>query len=183
MNKFVVERLSEGWTPAQISGWLKEGNEKGLCTIAFETIYSLVYRTLRKTQKLWKYLIRHHHKRKEQCARASHDRIKERQSIHDRPEYVNNRSTFGLWEGDLVICKRRRPLPVIHERKSRTSFMTRLINKFADETLHSMMSILNRLQPQARQSVTFDKDITFAKHHVLDKKFKQQTWFWDAYAS
>lgn len=35
LNKFVIERLSEGWTPEQISGWLKEGNEKGLCAIAF----------------------------------------------------------------------------------------------------------------------------------------------------
>jgi len=74
-------------------------------------------------------------------------------------------------------------LPVIHEGKSWISFMTRLINKFADETLHPMLFVLIHLQPQARQSVTFDKDITFAKHHVLDKKFKQQTWFCDAYAS
>ena len=183
LNNFVIERLSEGWTLEQISGWLKEGNEKGLCTIAFETIYSLVYRTLQKTQKLWKYLIRHHHKRKEQCARASHDRIKERQSIHDRPEYVNNRSTFSHWEGDLVICTRRRPLPVIHERKNRISVMTRLTNKSADKTLHSMLFILIHLQPQARQSVTFDNDMTFAKHHVLAKKLKLQTWFCDPYTS
>ena len=104
LNKFLIERLSEGWTPEQISGWLKEGNEKGLCAIAFETIYRFIYRASQKTQKLWKYLIRHHHKRKEQCARASCDRAKERQSIHDRPEYVNNRSTFG--HCDLFICKR-----------------------------------------------------------------------------
>ena len=61
--------------------------------------------------------------------------------------------------------------------------MTRLTNKSADETLHSMLSILNRLQPQTRQSVTFDNDMTFAKHHVLAKKLKLQTWFCDPYAS
>lgn len=61
--------------------------------------------------------------------------------------------------------------------------MTRLTNKFADETLHSMLSILNRLQPHAHQSVTLDNDMTFAKHHVLAKELKLQTWFWDAYAS
>ena len=74
-------------------------------------------------------------------------------------------------------------LPVIHERKSQISFMTLLINKFADETLHPILSILNRLQRQTRQSVTFDNDMTFAKHHVLAKKLKLQTWFCDAYAS
>lgn len=61
--------------------------------------------------------------------------------------------------------------------------MTRLINKFADETLHSMMSILNRLQPHARQSLTFDDDMTFAKHHVLAKKLQLQTWFCHPYTS
>jgi len=62
LNKYVIERLSEGWVPEQVSSALKKVNEKGLCTIAFETIYSLVYRASQKTQKLWKYLIRHHHK-------------------------------------------------------------------------------------------------------------------------
>lgn len=60
--------------------------------------------------------------------------------------------------------------------------MTRLTNKSVDETLHPILSILNRLQPHARQSVTFDNDMTIAKHHVLAKKLKLQTWFWDAYA-
>lgn len=46
-----------------------------------------------------------------------------------------------------------------------------------------MLFVLIHLQPQARQSVTFDKDITFAKHHVLAKKLKLQTWFCDADAS
>lgn len=183
LNTFVIERLSEGWSPEQISGWLKKGNEKGLCAIAFETIYNFIYRASQKTQKLWKYLIRHHHKRKKQYAKASRDRIKERRSIHDRPEYVNDRSTFGHWEGDLVICKRTRPLLVIHERKSRMMLMTRLTNKSASQTLQSMLTILSCLQPQARQSVTFDNDMTFAKHYLLAKKLKLKTWFCDAYAS
>ncbi len=30
---FVRQRLSEGWSPQQISGWLRAGNERGLGTI------------------------------------------------------------------------------------------------------------------------------------------------------
>ena len=29
LRTFVVDRLAEGWTPEQISGWLKAGNELG----------------------------------------------------------------------------------------------------------------------------------------------------------
>jgi len=39
------------------------------------------------------------------------------------------------------------------------------------------------LQAQAFQSGTFDHDMLFTKHHVLDKKLKLQTWFCDAYTS
>src|SRR3569832_2233447 len=39
LGRFVRERLLEGWTPEQIAGWLKRGEERGLRAIATETIY------------------------------------------------------------------------------------------------------------------------------------------------
>jgi IS30 family transposase len=35
-------RLAEGWSPGQISGWLKSGAEPGLCALAMETIYAFI---------------------------------------------------------------------------------------------------------------------------------------------
>jgi transposase, IS30 family len=35
---FVRDRLAEGWTPEQIAGWLKAGNERGLRALGFEAI-------------------------------------------------------------------------------------------------------------------------------------------------
>jgi len=32
--------------------------------------------------------------------------LKNGNPIDDRPEYVDDHSTFGHWEGDLVICKK-----------------------------------------------------------------------------
>src|SRR5688500_16193226 len=34
LGRFVRERLLEGWTPEQIAGWLKRGEERGLRTVA-----------------------------------------------------------------------------------------------------------------------------------------------------
>ena len=45
LRTFVVDRLAEGWTPEQISGWLKGGNERGLRAVGCETIYAFIYRT------------------------------------------------------------------------------------------------------------------------------------------
>src|SRR5215470_4067119 len=45
LRTFVVDRLAEGWTPEQISGWLKGGNEPGLRAVGCETIYAFIYRS------------------------------------------------------------------------------------------------------------------------------------------
>ncbi len=44
LGRFVRERLLEGWTPEQIAGWLKRGEERGLRTVATETIYAFIHR-------------------------------------------------------------------------------------------------------------------------------------------
>src|ERR1700745_3413708 len=44
LRTFVVDRLAEGWTPEQISGWLKAGNEHRLPAVGCEAIYAFIYR-------------------------------------------------------------------------------------------------------------------------------------------
>ena len=54
LGRFVRERLLEGWTPEQIAGWLKRGEERGLRPVSTETIYAFVHRAGQKAEKLWK---------------------------------------------------------------------------------------------------------------------------------
>jgi IS30 family transposase len=81
LRLFVGDRLAEGWTPEQISGWLKSGNEPRLRAIGCETIYAFIYRTGQKAEALWRYLTRRHKRRRPRRARASRDTIKDRRSI------------------------------------------------------------------------------------------------------
>src|SRR3712207_7750002 len=39
---FARERLLEGWTPEQIAGWLKRGEERGLRPVSLETIFASI---------------------------------------------------------------------------------------------------------------------------------------------
>ena len=57
LRSFVVERLSESWTPEQIAGWLRRGAER-LQTISHETIYAWIYGRSRRREKLWRLLPR-----------------------------------------------------------------------------------------------------------------------------
>ncbi len=180
---FVRDRLTEGWSPQQISGWLQSGAELGLRAIAMETIYAFLYRAGQKAEQLWRFLARRHKRRRKPAARRSRDTIKDRVSIHERPENVNDRSEIGHWEGDLVICQRTRPVLVLHERKSRLTLAARLTGKGAAETASVIMAIFRRLDPVLRQSITFDNDTAFARHTLLREALKMATWFCDAYAS
>ena len=50
LRTFVVDRLAEGWTPEQISGWLKGGNERRLRAVGCGTIYAFIYRAAQRAK-------------------------------------------------------------------------------------------------------------------------------------
>jgi IS30 family transposase len=52
LRTFVVDRLAEGWTAEQISGWLKGGNQPRLRAVGCETIYAFIYRTAKQADQL-----------------------------------------------------------------------------------------------------------------------------------
>ena len=180
---FLRDRLAEGWSPEQIAGWLKSGAERGLRVIGCETIYVFIYRAAQKAEELWRYLTQRHKHRRPRRARPSRDTIKDRASIHDRPKTIEARGEAGHWEGDLIICKRTRPVLVLHERKSRLTLATRLAGKTAAETISVMLAVFGRIDPALRKSVTFDNDTVFAQHGLLRTMRDMTTWFCDAYAS
>jgi IS30 family transposase len=180
---FVVDRLAEGWSPEQIAGWLQSGAERGLRTIGCETIYAFIYRAAQKTAALWRYLARRRKRRRPLRARPARDVIKDRVSIHNRPSTVESRNEPGHWEGDPIICKRTRPVLVLHERKSRITLAARLAGKTAAETISVMLAVFGRIDPMVRKSITFNNDTAFAQHGLLRSMRNMTTWFCDAYAS
>jgi IS30 family transposase len=183
LGRFVRERLLEGWTPEQIAGWLGRGEERGLRPVSTETIYAFVHRAGRKAEKLWKLLPRGRARRGRRRARPARNAIAERRSIHDRPAEVEKRQEAGHWEGDLLICRRTRPVLVLKERKTRFVLAARLAGKSAAETVAIMMAVFRRLDPRLRASVTFDNDTAFARHGLPASACAMATWFCDAYAS
>ena len=164
---YVTDRLTEGWTPEQIAGRLRRGIERGLRAVCTETIYGWIYRASQKTARLWRLLTRHHARRRKRPGRASRDTITEKTHISQRSDDADARKTVGHWEADLVICKRSRPVLVLHERKTRITLMSRLAGKTAAETIATMMATFRRLD----------------RHMLLRGMLSATTYFCDAYAS
>ena len=182
LRRFVLDRLAEGWTPEQISGWLERGIEIGLRVVSTETIYAFIFRSTQKAGRLWRYLTRRKASRGRR-ARRSKDKIADKTHISERSEAADARQEAGHWEGDLVICRHNRPLLVLHERKTRLTIITRLASKSAAETMTAITDILTRLDPAMRRSVTFDNGTEFARHSMLKDALGLATYFCDAYAS
>ena len=183
LRRFVHQRLLEAWTPEQIAGWLKRGEERQLRTLCLETIYAFIHRPAQKAEQLWRLLPRGRARRGRRPARRPRTRIADRVSIYDRPPSVDDRREAGHWEGDLLICKRTRPVLVLKERKTRFVLAARLTGKSAAETVAVMMAVFRRLDPRLRSSITFDNDTAFARHALLQSMCAMTTWFCDAYAS
>jgi transposase, IS30 family len=183
LERFVVDRLTEGWSPEQIAGWLKAGNESGLRGLGTETIYSFIYRARQKVEKLWKLLPRGKARRGRRKRRETKSTISGRCSIHERPEAVLGREKLGDWEADLMFCRRTQPVLVLHERTSRLTLAAKLAGKSAAETAAMLMAIFKRLAPELKNSITFDNGSEFARHGLLASVSGMTTWFCDAYAS
>jgi IS30 family transposase len=162
---------------------LRLGIETGLRAVCAETIYGWIYRAGQKADRLWRFLTRRHARRRQRHGRASRDAIAEKAHISQRSDDADARETVGHWEADLVICKRSRPVLVLHERKTRITLMSRLAGKTAAETVAAMMAAFRRLDPRMRGSVTFDNDTCFARHMLLRGMLSATTYFCDAYAS
>src|SRR5919202_3835513 len=156
LGRFVRERLLEGWTPEQIAGWLRRGEERGLRAVACETIYAFIHRAGQKAERLWELLPGGRARRGRRRARQPRSTIAERRSIHDRPEAVEGRREVGHWEGDLLLCRRTRPVLVLKERKTRFVLAARLAGKSAAETVAVLMAVFRRLDPPLRASITLD---------------------------
>src|ERR671939_664240 len=150
---------------------------------SIETIYAFIHRPGQRGEKLWKLLPRGRARRGRTRARQPRSTIAERRSIHDRPEAVPAREQAGHWEGDLLICRRTRPVLVLKERETRFVLAARLAGKSAAETVAVLMGVFRRPAPRARSSITFDNDTAFARHTLLASACSMATWFGDAYAS
>ena len=97
LRVFVGDRLAEGWTPEQISGWLKSGNEPRLRAIGCETIYAFNYRTGQKAEASRRHLTRRRKRRRPVAPErhATPSRIERRSMIVRRSLKAAARPAIG----------------------------------------------------------------------------------------
>ena len=110
--------------------------------------------------------------------------IPERISIHSRPEYINNRSEPGHFEGDLTFFKGSQStnISVLTERQSRYSFLTKNETKTSKEVCTKVFNVLAKLPPEMRKSTTLDNGTEFTKHGLIRDFLDVDTYFCDPHS-
>ena len=186
LKSHILEKLELGWSPDVISNRLTL--ESGQRYISHETIYSWLYGPTQKKQKLYKFLTRHKSRR---GIRKSYEpkplKIRDKISVHTRPEAINSRETIGHWEGDLVIGKyHKTQILNLQERKSRFVILEKLPSKRALPVTGKICEISNTLKKRGKipfLSLTLDNGSEFSEFKKLQEDLEIDVYFCDPYAS
>ncbi|MDR3491196.1 MAG: IS30 family transposase [Gammaproteobacteria bacterium] len=168
----VLDFLTMGMSPQQVSGRL--AREKGCSVISHESIYRFIYAQIKRTDDYkWRhYLPRSKSKRgfRSKGGGSAVLFIKDRVSIHERDEVIENRHEIGHWEADLMLfSKHGQNVLVLHERYSRVDILLRIKNKEAKTVIFEIKNLLKDLPQALCKTVTFDNGTEFAEHYQLNK--------------
>lgn len=177
----VLDRLAMGWSPQGTAGRLAQ--EQGCNVISHESIYRFIYAQIKRTKDYkWRhYLPRGKSRRGCRGRRGESPALlmKNRVSIHERPEHVLERTQAGHWEADLMLfSKYGQTLLVTHERHSRMIMLFKLNDKKAKTVASQLINLFNFLPKPLTKSITFDNGTEFAEHYQLNK-IGMKTYFCD----
>ena len=183
LRAYVHDRLSAGWSPAEIAGQLKA--QTGQCVISHESIYRFIYHRSAQKDYWHRLLPRRKSRRGRLGVRGGSpvQHIQGRVASAQRPAEIATRNSIGHWEGDLMLFARYgQAVLVSHERNSRLLLAHRQPNKAADPVARNLLRQLAALPPRLRRSITFDNGTEFSYHHRLTTQLTMATYFCDPHA-
>lgn len=170
LRALVAAKLSDDWSPEQISGWLREefGDDASM-RVSHETIYRSLFIQARGVLK--KELV--HHLRSGRLFRRSRHAttkgqgrggIKDAVSIRERPPEAEDRAVPGHWEGDLLSGSGNTHVATLVERRSRFTILVKVGSKDTATVVKALERRVRTLPTQLRRTLTWDRGTEMASH-------------------
>lgn len=186
-RKFTKDKLKiirhyieqEQWSPKQIVGYCQS---KQIPMVSHERIYQFIRHDKAQGGQLYKQL-RHRLKHRKRPI-GKHISIKNRISIDQRPEIINNRGRFGDWEIDTIIGKDHKGAIVTIVERTTGFFMMRKLPK-GREAKDLSKQVIDMLLPYKNSvlSITSDNGTEFAEHQNIAQKLETEFYFAHPYSS
>lgn len=192
MAKFIEDKIKiDKWAPDVIVGYMKTHNMfhyDGFCSITTPTIYNairygIIHVKLEDTRRM-KYEPEYEYKNKSSLSVS-----KIPYSIENRPEEINNRSTFGHFEIDTVIGTKRGKhecLLTMTERKTKFEIIFKISSKTSENIVNKINQIkifMNRHYNKVFKSFTTDNGSEFSDFLNIIKDTKTKIYFCHPYCS
>ena len=183
MEKFIREKLSkEQWSPEQIWGYCKENN---IDMVSHESIYKFVYQDKDEGGMLYKNLrvASKKYRKRYGSGKGKRSIIKDKVSIDERPEWINNKQRVGNWEIDTIVGKDNKgAIVTIAERATAFVLIAKLNGKNAQELAEAVVKLMMPFKDLVL-SITSDNGTEFAMHKYISKKLGALFYFAHPYSS
>jgi len=172
--------IEEQWSPEQIKGHC---DENCIEMVSHERIYQYIREDKLRGGNMYKHL-RHKLKHRKRPVSGRHEVIKNKVSIEQRPDVINNKERFGDWEIDLIVGKNNKGAMItIVERKTAMVMIRKLVNgKNADSLADTVIDMLLPYKNIVK-SITSDNGSEFARHEKIAQKLQADFYFAHPYSS
>ena len=108
----------------------------------------------------------------------------EKMRIGQRTDEINQRQSFGHWEGDLLLFSRQYThLITLRERQSRYVVAIKNGNRKPQPTADILVSYMKKHVHNQIHSLTLDNDISFTQHPAMAKGLAAEVYFCEPYKS
>lgn len=168
LKTLVTRKLSNDWSPEQISGWLKitYPDDESL-RVSHETIYKSLFI---QTRGLFKKEMRSHLRTQRKFRHSKKHKSTPRGqivggvSISERPASVEDRAVPGHWEGDLICGSLNSHIATVVERQTRFTVLVKVNSKETETVVASLSRQMIKLPDLLKQSLTWDRGTEMASH-------------------
>jgi len=164
MMGVINEKLEfQQWSPEQINGYCNKNN---IPMVSHERIYQYIHEDKENGGKLFEHLRTGKKKYKKRYGKHKNPRIiiKNKVSIDERPEIINNKERYGDWEIDTIIGKNHKgAIVTVVERKSSFILVRKLKGKNAEELAKQTIRLMVPYK-ELVHSITSDNGTEFANH-------------------
>jgi len=183
MEGFIRDKLSnEQWSPEQIVGYCKLYK---ISMVSHERIYQFIYQNKAEGGQLYKHLrvASKMYRRRYGSGKNRRIRIKDRVSIDQRPECINNKERIGDWEIDTIIGKGNKgAIVTIAERATAFVLIARLNGKNALDLAKAVVRLMAPFKDLVL-SITSDNGLEFAMHKYITDRLETEFYFAHPYSS
>lgn len=178
----VKEKLSQQWSPEQISGWMKLQNASK--SVSYETIYQFIWKDKREGGSLYKQL-RHAGKKynRRGSKKAGRGCIPGRIDIKERPPIVEEKTRIGDFEFDTIQSAGHTGAIVsMVDRATKLTKLYKVSGSTAEEVTAAIIKSLDPLK-EFIHTMTADNGKEFSRHAEISAALDASFFFATPYHS